>query len=112
VGTGVTTFYECIRFDGKKSAANKQKHGINFYEIQTLWDDLDLLEIPAKTVQDEGRCLVIGKIGKNHWSAVITYRDNPIRDSAILNIPVVESQIAVIPAMLLSGNPGFLLDAR
>ena len=47
-----------FQFDEKKSEANKQKHGINFYEVQALWDDLDLLEIPAKTVEDEGRCLV------------------------------------------------------
>lgn len=68
-----------FEFDEKKSTANKKKHGINFYEVQTLWDDLDLLEIPAKTVEDEGRCLVIGKIGNKHWSAVITYRDDSIR---------------------------------
>jgi len=29
------------------------------------------------------------------------------RDSAILNIPVIEPQRAVIPTMLLSGNPEF-----
>ena len=68
-----------FEFDEKKSFANKQKHGVNFDEIQALWDDFDLLEIPAKTVQDEGRCLVIGKIGSTHWSAVITYRDDSIR---------------------------------
>ena len=68
-----------FQFDEKKSEANKQKHGINFYEVQTLWGDLDLLEIPAKTVEDEGRCLVIGMIGNKHWSAVITYRDDTIR---------------------------------
>ena len=68
-----------FEFDEKKSFANKQKHGVNFDEIQALWDDFDLLEIPAKTVQDEGRCLVIGKIGSKHWSAVITYRDDSIR---------------------------------
>ena len=66
-------------FDEKKSAANKQKHGIDFDEVQVLWDDPDLLEIPAKKVEDEGRCLVIGKIGKKHWSAVITYRGDSIR---------------------------------
>jgi len=68
-----------FRFDEKKSESNKLKHGINFYEVQGLWDDLDLLEIPAKTVEDESRCLVIGKIGNKHWSAVITYRDDTIR---------------------------------
>jgi uncharacterized DUF497 family protein len=43
-----------------------------------LWLDPDLLEIPAKTV-DESRFLVIGRIGDKHWSAVITYRDENIR---------------------------------
>ncbi len=68
-----------FEFDEKKSAGNMQKHGIDFLQIQALWDDLDLLEIPAKMVQDEGRCLVIGKIGEKHWSAVITYRNDSIR---------------------------------
>ncbi|QQG65905.1 BrnT family toxin [Desulfobulbus oligotrophicus] len=66
-------------FDSQKSAANKQKHGIDFVEAQELWDDWDLLEIPDKIVEDENRCLVIGKIGIKHWSAVITYRDDTIQ---------------------------------
>lgn len=68
-----------FEFDETKSDSNKAKHGIDFNEIQALWDDWDLLEIPAKTVQDEGRCLVIGKIGEKHWSVVITYRGDAIR---------------------------------
>ncbi len=68
-----------FEFDENKSVSNKLKHGMNFREIQLLWDDLDLLEIPAKSVQDEGRYLVIGKIDENHWSVVITYRNNSIR---------------------------------
>lgn len=68
-----------FEFDENKSVANKLKHGVDFREIQSLWDDLDLLEIPAKSVQDEGRYLVIGKIGEKYWSAVITYRNNSIR---------------------------------
>ncbi len=68
-----------FEFDEKKSVTNKEKHGINFYETQALWDDSDLLEIPAKTVEDEGRWIVIGKIWEKHWSAVITYRDDSIR---------------------------------
>ena len=68
-----------FEFDADKSAGNKDKHGINFVEAQALWDDWDLLEIPAKTVEDENSCLVIGKIGTTHWSAVITYRDDVIR---------------------------------
>ena len=64
--------------DPKKSAANLKKHGIDFDVAQNLWCDPDLLEIPAKTV-DESRCLVIGKIEGKHWSAVITYRKETIR---------------------------------
>ena len=45
---------------------------------QALWDDPDLMEIPAKTV-DEPRYLVIGIIEGQHWSAVITYRSLNIR---------------------------------
>jgi uncharacterized DUF497 family protein len=36
-------------------------------------------KIPAKAVEDEGRCLVVGKIGSKHWSAVITYRGDALR---------------------------------
>lgn len=67
------------KFDELKSDSNKRKHGINFIEAQALWDDLDLLEIPAKNVQGENRYLVIGKIADKHWSAVITYRRDTIR---------------------------------
>lgn len=66
-------------FASQKSAANKQKHGIDFVEAQELWDDWDLLEIQAKIVEDENHCLVIGKIGIKHWSAVITYRGDTIQ---------------------------------
>ena len=67
-----------FEFDPDKSAKNKKKHGIDFYEAKALWDDPDLIEIPAKT-QDEPRFLVIGRIGKMPWSGVITYRGNNIR---------------------------------
>jgi uncharacterized DUF497 family protein len=67
-----------FEFDSRKSDGNKLKHGIDFKEAQELWDDPDLLEIPAET-DDELRCLVIGKISRKHWSAVITYRAERIR---------------------------------
>lgn len=65
-------------FDEHKSKANKAKHGIDFVEAQTLWEDIDLLEIPART-EDEPRSIVIGKIGDKHWSAIITYRKEKVR---------------------------------
>ncbi|MCB1863741.1 MAG: BrnT family toxin, partial [Gammaproteobacteria bacterium] len=43
-----------------------------------LWNDPYLVEITARTI-DEERFLVIGKIQKKHWSAVITPRDGNIR---------------------------------
>jgi uncharacterized protein len=67
-----------FEFDPDKSASNLQKHGIDFDRAQALWDDPDLIEIPAKT-EDEPRDLVIGKIDGKHWSGVITYRSDAIR---------------------------------
>jgi len=67
-----------FEFDSKKSQGNKKKHGIDFGQAQALWDDSDLIEIPART-SGEPRLLVIGKISGEHWSAVITYRREKIR---------------------------------
>ncbi len=59
-----------FEFDADKSQSNLAKHGIDFAQAQRLWDDPDLLEIPART-EDEPRSIVIGKIEAKHWSAVI-----------------------------------------
>ncbi len=67
-----------FEFDPKKSEINKKKHGIDFIEAQLLWEDTDLIEIPART-SDEQRYLVIGTISGKYWSEVITYRDEKIR---------------------------------
>ncbi len=67
-----------FEFDARKSQSNLKKHGIDFVEAQLLWFDPDLLEVPAKTV-DESRYLMIGKILDEHWSAVITYRNENTR---------------------------------
>jgi uncharacterized DUF497 family protein len=67
-----------FEFDETKSRANLLKHGIDFIDAQKLWNDADLLEVPAKT-SDEPRFLVIGRIGTKHWSGIITYRGTVIR---------------------------------
>lgn len=67
-----------FEFDEAKSKSNLKKHGIDFDDAQRLWEDPDLLEILAKTV-DEPRSLVIGRIGSTYWSAVITHRSEAIR---------------------------------
>lgn len=71
-------FYTMFEFDDAKSRSNKVKHGIDFVEAQELWDDPNLLQIPAKTA-DEPRYLVVGTIDGKHWSAVITHRGSNIR---------------------------------
>jgi hypothetical protein len=67
-----------FEFDENKSHLNLEKHGIDFVNAQQLWNDPDLLEIPAKTT-DEPRYLIIGMIAGKHWSSVVTYRSNCIR---------------------------------
>lgn len=67
-----------FEFDPSKSQANRAKHGIDFVAAQVLWDDPNLIEIPART-SDEPRYLVIGRIEEKHWSAVVTYREDRIR---------------------------------
>ncbi len=67
-----------FEFDTAKSDSNRVKHGIDFFEAQSLWHDPMLLEIPAMT-EDEPRCLVIGLLDGKHWSAVVTYRGGNIR---------------------------------
>ena len=67
-----------FEFNEQKSQINLTKHGIDFVEAQALWDDPYLVEVPARTV-DEERFLVIGKIKEKHWSAVVTPRNGNIR---------------------------------
>ena len=66
-----------FEFDPMKSAMNKVKHGIDFEEAQFLWDGKTVwlpLSYPAET-----RHLVLGMIGKRHWSAIVTKRKNSVR---------------------------------
>ena len=63
-----------FEFDEFKSAANHEKHGIDFVEAQLLWHDSMRFEVPARTV-DEPRYLVIGQIKGKHWSAVVIRRE-------------------------------------
>jgi uncharacterized DUF497 family protein len=65
-------------FDPAKSAANLEKHGIDFVTAQQLWGDPPLLEIPART-QGEPRFVIIAQLHNKHGSAVITYRGTSIR---------------------------------
>jgi len=67
-----------FEYDPGKSAANLAKHGIDFEDAQSLWDDERLLEVPART-EGEQRFLAVGRIGARHWSAIYTRRSDAIR---------------------------------
>ena len=67
-----------FEFDSNKSKVNAEKHGIDFEAAQVLWDDPDLVEIPARSM-DEPRSLFVGTIDGKHWSAVVTYRGSRTR---------------------------------
>ncbi len=66
-----------FEFDLQKNEINKAKHGINFVEAQALWKSKMVL-LRAKDVFEK-RYMVIGTIGNEHWSAIITYRGTTIR---------------------------------
>jgi hypothetical protein len=67
-----------FEFDPEKSATNQAKHGIDFLQAQDLWEDPDRVEVPARTI-GEARWLLVARIGKVYWSAVVTYRDLRVR---------------------------------
>jgi uncharacterized DUF497 family protein len=66
-----------FEFDPRKSESNKTKHGIDFVEAQALWKSKHVL-LGAKDALEK-RYLVIGKIGDDYWSSIITYRGATIR---------------------------------
>ena len=67
-----------FEYDEEKSKLNKEKHGIDFFEAQNLWNDVFRVIIPAKTL-DEDRCLLIAEYKTYIWSAVYTIREEKIR---------------------------------
>ena len=67
-----------FEFDAVKSAANQRKHGIDFVAAQALWSDAGLVVLPSK-YPDEPRFLAIGRIGRQHWTAVFTERGGTVR---------------------------------
>ena len=81
-----------FEFDSHNSASNREKHGIDFLAAQSLWEDPDRVEIPART-EDETRLMVIGRIGRRVWSAVITYRGDTVRIVSVR--PASRKEVAI-----------------
>jgi uncharacterized DUF497 family protein len=65
-------------YDPNKSAANKEKHGIDFEEAAALWDDDAALMLQVNRPGEE-RHIVIGSMSGVCWTAVITFRGEVIR---------------------------------
>lgn len=67
-----------FEFDPIKSATNRAKHGLSFEEAEALWKDANRVTLPS-VFPGEPRQLVIGRIARKHWTAIITWRENRIR---------------------------------
>lgn len=67
-----------FEFDPAKSAANQAKHGLDFLAAQALWQDPERLTLPSAHLA-EPRQLVVGRLGGEMWTAIITWRGNRIR---------------------------------
>lgn len=67
-----------FEYDPNKSAANEDKHGIDFEEAQQLWDDEWRL---ATAVEHRGerRELLIAHYAGGYWTAIYTMRGESIR---------------------------------
>ena len=81
-----------FEFDEHKSTVNREKHGIDFKEAQQLWLDDRIVELPARP-EDEARSLVVGKIGEDHWTAVITCRGEKTRIISVRRARAKEIEI-------------------
>ena len=67
-----------FEYDTIKSLKNKEKHGICFEEGQKVWNDLDCVELEAKTI-NELRFYKIGLYNDKLWAAFFTERNSKIR---------------------------------
>jgi uncharacterized protein len=67
-----------FEYDESKSKANKEKHGIDFEEAQTLWDG-EYLIFKHIQINNEERFLLVGYLDKLCYVAVFTMREENIR---------------------------------
>lgn len=67
-----------FEYDSEKSRSNKAKHGIDFDEAQSLWNDPDCIGFPAKS-DDEDRYALLAMLNGKLWVAFYTCREDKIR---------------------------------
>ena len=71
-------FLSMFEFDLAKSAANKEKHSIDFAEAQALWADRGRIVQLARSDAEERR-LIVARLGEICWCAIYTMREETIR---------------------------------
>ena len=80
-----------FNFDPEKSRLNKAKHKIDFIEAQALWLSSPV-KVPARSDGEE-RFIVIGVIGDEHWSAIITPRGAETRIISVRRSRAIERKL-------------------
>ena len=65
-------------WDGQKSLANREKHGIDFETAKSLWLDERRVEIEM-AFPDEKRWALVATYQGKTWTAIYTVRDEAIR---------------------------------
>lgn len=73
-------------WDESKSEANREKHGVDFAFVVSLWDSPVLTSVSNR--KGERRRLSIGRIGGEYWTVIWEPRDGATRIiSARLSTP-------------------------
>jgi len=68
-----------FEYDENKSLINKEKHGIDFVDAQNLWQDENVLIVPANITGDETRYAIISIFKNKCYTAIFTLRDEMYR---------------------------------
>ncbi len=68
-----------FEFDQNKSGINKLKHGIDFIEVQQIFDGDNIFIQQAKTMDNEERFALIGLFESKCYAVIFTLRGNKIR---------------------------------
>jgi uncharacterized DUF497 family protein len=68
-----------FEYDDNKSRINKEKHGIDFVEAQSLWNDENALVVPANTSGEESRYALISKLKQKCFVTIFTMREHAFR---------------------------------
>lgn len=76
-----------FEYDRQKSESNLEKHGIDFDEVQAVWNDPDVYQVPVRR-GPERRWAVLGRYGGDVWVVIVTYRDRgnpPVESTRIIS---------------------------